>query len=71
MPSWRWRTIWSSRSLRRWRAISRPLCPRAALTKWCAIFSTACSSRGLRLEDYIKYMGGDTAKFREGFKEQG
>ena len=24
----------------------------------------------IRDRDYIKYMGGDTAKFREGFKEQ-
>lgn len=26
--------------------------------------------QGLRLEDYIKYTGGDEAKFREGFKDQ-
>ncbi|MEG1323009.1 MAG: trigger factor, partial [Ruthenibacterium sp.] len=26
--------------------------------------------QGLRLEEYLKYMGGDMAKFRDGFKEQ-
>ena len=25
---------------------------------------------GIKLEDYLKYIGGDEAKFREGFKEQ-
>lgn len=33
-------------------------------------FEYRLQQQGLRLEDYIKYMGGDTAKFREGFKEQ-
>ena len=28
------------------------------------------SQQGLRLADYLKYIGGDEAKFREGFKEQ-
>ena len=33
-------------------------------------FEYRLQQQGLRLEDYIKYMGGDTDKFREGFKEQ-
>ena len=33
-------------------------------------FDYRLSQQGLRLADYLKYMGGDEAKFREGFKEQ-
>ncbi len=33
-------------------------------------FAYRLQSQGLRLEDYVKYMGDDMAKFREGFKEQ-
>ena len=33
-------------------------------------FEYRLGQQGLRLEDYIKYTGGDEAKFREGFKDQ-
>ena len=33
-------------------------------------FDYRLSQQGLRLADYLKYIGGDEAKFREGFKEQ-
>ncbi len=33
-------------------------------------FEYRLQQQGLRLQDYLKYMGGDEAKFREGFKEQ-
>ena len=33
-------------------------------------FEYRLSQQGLRLEDYIKYTGGDEAKFRESFKDQ-
>ena len=33
-------------------------------------FEYRLQQQGLRLEDYIKYTGGDEAKFREGFREQ-
>lgn len=33
-------------------------------------FEYRLGQQGLRLEDYIKYTGGDAAKFREGFKDQ-
>ncbi len=33
-------------------------------------FDYRLSPQGLRLADYLKYIGGDEAKFREGFKEQ-
>ena len=33
-------------------------------------FDYRLSQQGLRLADYLKYTGGDEAKFREGFKEQ-
>ena len=33
-------------------------------------FDYRLSQPGLRLADYLKYIGGDEAKFREGFKEQ-
>ncbi|MEG2843444.1 MAG: trigger factor, partial [Ruthenibacterium sp.] len=33
-------------------------------------FEYRLQQQGLRLEEYLKYMGGDMAKFRDGFKEQ-
>jgi trigger factor len=33
-------------------------------------FEYRLQQQGLRLEDYIKYMGGDVQRFRDGFKEQ-
>ena len=33
-------------------------------------FDYRLSQQGLRLADYLKYIGGDEAKFREGFQEQ-
>lgn len=33
-------------------------------------FEYRLQQQGLRLQDYLQYMGGDEAKFREGFKEQ-
>jgi len=33
-------------------------------------FDYRLSQQGLRLADYLKYIGGDEAKFREGFKEE-
>lgn len=33
-------------------------------------FDYRLQQQGLRLQDYLKYMGGDAEKFREGFKEQ-
>ena len=33
-------------------------------------FEYRLQQQGLRLQDYLKYMGGDEGKFREGFKEQ-
>ncbi len=33
-------------------------------------FEQRLQQQGLRLEDYLKYMGGEVEKFRDGFKEQ-
>ncbi len=33
-------------------------------------FEHRLQQQGLRLEDYLKYMGGEVEKFRDGFKEQ-
>ncbi len=33
-------------------------------------FDGRLQQQGMKLDDYLKYMGGDVAKFREGFKEQ-
>ncbi|MEG1872719.1 MAG: trigger factor [Ruthenibacterium sp.] len=33
-------------------------------------FEYRLQQQGLRLEEYLKYMGGDVAKFRDGFQEQ-
>ena len=33
-------------------------------------FEYRLQQQGLRLQDYLKYMGGDVQKFRDGFKEQ-
>ncbi len=33
-------------------------------------FEFRLQQQGLKLKDYLKYIGGDEAKFREGFKEQ-
>ncbi len=33
-------------------------------------FEQRLQQQGMRVEDYLKYMGGDMAKFREGFMEQ-
>ncbi len=33
-------------------------------------FDQRLQQQGMKLDDYLKYMGGDVAKFREGFKEQ-
>lgn len=47
-----------------------PVMIEARIDEMVRDFDYRLSQQGLRLADYLKYIGGDEAKFREGFKEQ-
>ena len=67
---WLLRTLWSIRSSRAWRLRSPRPCTMTRMDELVNDFAFRVEQQGLRLEDYLKYMGQTMDQFRASFMPQ-